>query len=117
MAKRAFEIAWRHITGNPAVNFNGKRYTFVNYDADGNVVPATAGGATIGVIQEPNDVNQPAQIMALGFSFVVLGGTVAPGDEIEVGTDGKAVKLASGKSVGICAVGGNAGDMGTVLLK
>lgn len=117
MARPAFEQAWKNITGNPAIDFKDKRYTFVNYDANGNVVAATAAGTTIGVIQEPNNINQPAQVMVHGVSFITLGGTVAAGEEVEVGAAGKMVKLATGKAVGICAVGGVSGDIGSVLLK
>jgi hypothetical protein len=36
---------------------------------------------------------------------------------MEVGASGAAVVLASGKSIGICAVGGSSGQIGTILLK
>jgi hypothetical protein len=113
----AFEQIWKSATGNPAVDFTGKRYTFVTYDSSGNLVNSSAAGLAIGVIQEPNKQNEPAQVAVHGFSFIQLGGTVAIGAEVEVGSNGAAVTLASGKSVGICVVGGGSGDIGTVLLK
>ncbi|MNU72330.1 hypothetical protein D3C71_617860 [compost metagenome] len=117
MARPAFEQPWKNITGNPAIDFTTKRYTFVNYNANGDVTTAAAAGTAIGIIQEPNKINEPAQVMVHGVSFVVLGGTVAGGEEVEIGADGKMVKLAAGKAVGICAVGGVSGDIGSVLLK
>jgi hypothetical protein len=117
MARPAFEQHWKNITGNPGISFAGKRYTLVNYNAAGDVIAATAAGTTIGVIQEPNNINEPAQVTVHGVSYVILGGTVAAGQEMEVGANGKAVVLASGKSIGICAVGGVLDDIGSILLK
>ncbi|MNM08211.1 hypothetical protein D3C81_182770 [compost metagenome] len=117
MARPAFEQSWKNITGNPAIDFKDKRYTFVNYNANGDVIAATAAGTAIGIIQEPNNINEPAQVMVHGVSFVLLGGTVAGGDEVEIGAGGEMVKATTGKVVGICAVGGVSGDIGSVLLK
>ena len=113
----AYEQVWKSITGVPGENFANKRYTFVNLDSSEKLVTASAGEIAIGVIQEPNNVGEPAQVVVHGVSFVQLGGTVAAGAEVEVGADGTAVALATGKAVGICVVGGGAGDIGSVLLK
>lgn len=114
MARKAFSQVWKSITGVPAVNLT--RYTLVTYNPAGDVVPATAGAKAIGVTYEPNKVGEPAQVVASGFAFVILGEDIEAGVEIEAGVDGKAVALATGKSVGILAVGGIAGDIGTVFL-
>jgi hypothetical protein len=115
---KAFKQVWKSLTGVPAVSFADKRYTFVNYDANGKIVTATAAGVSVGIIEEPNGIDEPAQVIASGFSFVVFGGAVASGQEVEVGANGRAVVLAGGRSAGIAAVGGAAaGDIGTVLLK
>lgn len=116
MAK-AYKQVWKSITGVPAENFAGKRYTFVTYNSEGKIIPAAAGGIAIGVLEEPNDVDQPAQVVAQGFMFVKLGAALEPGVEVQVGDNGTAVALADGKSVGILHVGGTAGSIGTVLLK
>lgn len=117
MATKAFKQVWKSITGVPAVDLSAARYKLVNYDTDGNIVLATAAGPAIGVLEEPNKAGQPAQVVAHGFMFVTLGGTVTAGQEMEVGASGAAVVLASGKSIGICAVGGSSGQIGTILLK
>ena len=114
---KAYQQAWKHITVVPAVNFDGKRYTFANVNSDGKGITAAAGEVAIGVIQEPNNIDEPAQVMAQGVSFIILGGTVAAGAQVEVGADGKAIALATGVPVGICLVGGVADDIGSVLLK
>jgi len=113
----AYSQVWKSITGVPATDMSAKRYTFVNFNADGKVVTPAAGGAAVGVIYEPNNVDEPAQVVASGFAFIKLGGTVAAGDEVETNASGQAIKLATGKSLGIAAVGGAAGALGTVLLK
>lgn len=115
----AFQQAWKHITGAPATDMSKKRYTFVNFTAAGDLTidSATAAKSAVGVIQEPNGVGEPAQVMVQGISFVQLGGTVAAGDDVEVGADGKAVKASAGAVVGICVAGGDTGAIGSVLLK
>jgi len=115
MAKKAFSQVWKSITGMPAAQLT--RYTFVKYDANGDVTTAGAGEAAVGVTYEPNGVGEPAQVVASGFAFITLGGTVAAGAEVESDAAGKAVTLATGKSLGVLAVGGAAGDIGTILLK
>ena len=112
----AYEMPFSRLTLVPAVDFKDKRYTLVTVNAEGKGISAVAGGAAVGVIQEPNNVNEPAQVITDGVSFVVLGGDVAAGAEVEVGADGKAITLATGKAVGICLVGGAAGDIGSILL-
>lgn len=113
----AFEQPWKTLTGVPAVDFATKRYTAVTYDTAGKVVTPAVGKNIIGVIQEPNNVDEPAQVVAQGFSFAIFGGTVATGADVEVGADGTFVTATTGTVVGIAAVGGVAGDIGTVLLK
>jgi hypothetical protein len=117
MAKKAFKQIWKSITGTPAVDLAGKRYHFVNFDANGDINIPAAGGVAVGVLEEPNKVGEPAQVVASGFSYIILGGTVAAGAEVQADAAGAAVALTTGKSLGILAVGGVAGDIGTVLLK
>jgi hypothetical protein len=117
MAKVAYQNVWKTLTGVPKVDLAGKRYTFVSEDTDGGLITTPAGGYPLGITNEPNGVDEPTQIHAEGELFVVLGGTVAIGEGIEVGVNGRAIKLASGIRVGTCRVGGAAGDIGTVLIK
>lgn len=113
----AYTQPWKSITGVPAENFATKRYTAVTFNADGKVVSATADGQAVGIIYEPNNIDEPAQVVAQGFAYCVFGGTVATGDALSVGTGGKLVKATSGVVIGIAAVGGTADSIGTVLLK
>lgn len=113
---QAYDQVWKSITGIPAANLTGKRYHAVSYNADGNIAVTAAGKSSVGVLYEDCNVGQPAQVVASGFAFGKLGGTVATGAEVEVGTDGKFITLASGSKVGTCAVGGSADQIGTIFL-
>ncbi len=117
MAIKAYEMPVKTLTGIPAVDFSSARYTFVNFNADGNIVAATAAGNAIGIIQEPNGIGQPAPVMFLGISFVIFDGAVASGADVEVGTGAKAKTHGTGTVVGTAVVGGADGDIGCVLLK
>lgn len=119
MAK-AFKQVWKSITGVPAADLATKRYTFVKYDANGKIVSAGAGQRVIGVLEEPNDVDQPAQVVAQGFMYVKLGADLSAGAEVMSDANGAAIaydsSVATNRYVGVLAVGGASGDIGTVLL-
>jgi hypothetical protein len=123
MSVAAYEMPVKNLTLIPAVDLTAARYKFVFLDANGNGVLATAGGLTIGVLQEPNDVDQPARVMFSGISFIYLDGVVPNGSPVEVGANGKAkahvVGTSTGTIVGIAVVGGSdaAGTIGSVLIK
>lgn len=113
---KAFEQPRSAITLLPATSFAEKRYTFATCDANSKLITPAAGAATIGVVQTPGIANEPCNIMTAGVSFITLGGTVAPGQEVETDANGAAIVLTTGKSAGICLVGGAAGAIGSVLL-
>lgn len=118
MSGRAYEMPFGRITMVPAIDFKDARYTLVNFNADGKAIHAVGGKNAVGVIQEPNNINEPAQVTTHGISFVILGATAKAGDNLSVGTDGKAIPVdADTAVVGICVVGGEAGDIGSILLK
>ena len=113
----AYEMKFRNLTLVPKTDMAAKRYTAVTVDAAGLGVTATAAGYMVGILQEPNGVGEPAQVTVAGISFAILGGVVATGAAVEVGADGKFVTATTGKTVGICMVGGASGAIGSVLLK
>lgn len=118
MAKSAFKQVWKSVTGTPAVDFKDKRYTFVNYNSDGDIVTASAAGPVIGVLEEPNNVGQPAQVVASGFMFIILGAALTAGTEVASDATGRAVAAVDGEgAVGILAVGGAVNGIGTILFK
>lgn len=69
---------------------------------------ATAAGPIFGVAAR--DAGSGARVLVIksGIVPVTGGGVIAVGAEVEVGSGGKAVTIASGKAVGIaCSVGAN----------
>ena len=96
-----------HITAAVATAVTGK--TFVDISgatlnpATGaliSVAPATAAGKVLGVAAF--DAAVGAQVLAIGEGVVPVtaGAAITAGAEVEVGTGGKAITLASGKAVG-----------------
>jgi hypothetical protein len=115
---QAFEQVWKSITGIPKASLAGKRYTFGAFDTDGTLKVAGATDNAIGVIYEPNAATQPTQVVASGFAFITLGAKLNPGTAVASDANGAAIAATEGAPVaGILAVGGDAGDLGTVLLK
>ena len=122
MATKAFTQVWKYITGIPAVDMLDKQYTFVKLNNEGKIVTPAAGegNLVVGVLYEPRKVDQPAQVAAHGFAFVKLGANLQAGTLVEPDANGAAVAAGTqsgGTPVGILVVGGNAGEIGTVLLK
>lgn len=113
----AFEQPKEAITLVPTTDFSEKRYTFGTCDTNGNLVTPAANAVVCGVVQTPGIVGEPCNVMTSGVSFIMLGGTVAAGDAVSTDAAGKAVKASSGAVVGVCLVGGAAGEIGSILLK
>lgn len=115
---KAYEIPFGRITLTPGVDLSDKRYALVTVNDDGDAVLASAGAEVVGVVQEPNKIGEPAQVVTHGVSFILLGETVKAGEPIASGAGGVGVKAGEDSAVvGICLVGGGAGDIGSILLK
>jgi hypothetical protein len=122
MVTKAFTQVWKYITGVPAVDMLDKQYTFVKIDNNGNIVTPAAGEGdlVVGILYDPRKADQPAQVAAHGFAFIKLGATLQAGTLVEPDDNGAAVAAGTasgGKPVGVLVVGGNAGEIGTILLK
>lgn len=120
--QKAFKQVWKSVTGIPAENFEGDRYTAVTFNAEGTIDQAELGQYAIGILEEPNDIGEPAQVVAQGFMFVEFGAAVTAGQMTMVGANGRIVPYAAATEgtnypLGIAQVGGALGDIGTVLLK
>lgn len=131
---QVYEMPLSTMTIVPGEDLTGKRYRFVTVDKSGKGIVAEAGGATVGVLQEPCSVDQPAKVMTYGISMVEIEGSLEAGALVAVGTDGKAKAAVEGAGavgtdgeaqaavegagvVGVCVVGGSDGNLGSVLLK
>lgn len=113
----AYEAIKRNLTGTAKVDLTGARFLAVKRDTDGLMIKAGAGEKALGILQDAVDVNEIGAITVAGVSYCVFGATVAVGAEVEVDANGKLIPLAAGKSIGICEVGGDADEIGCVLLK
>lgn len=113
----AYELPKVSITLVAATDMSQKRYTFGTVNTDGALVTPAADALAVGVIQTPGIISEPCNVMTTGVSFIKLGGTVAAGDKLSVGTDGAAIKATTGEVIGVCLVGGASGEIGSILLK
>jgi hypothetical protein len=114
---KAYEMPFKAITLVPSVSFVDKRYLFATIDNTGEAVICGAGAKAVGVMQDPNDVGQPSNVMVSGVSFVVIGAPLAAGQEVQSDADGKAIPLAAGRPNGICVVGSGAiNDIASILV-
>lgn len=69
---------------------------FVSFDGK----MATAGSKAAGICEADTDAGEACPVNVNGVLLITAGGAIAVGQEVEVGADGKAVALASGKSNG-----------------
>lgn len=116
MAK-AYQMPFKAITLVAGADLSDKRYHVIAVNADGKGIVATDTTAGIGLLQDGVKADQPATIMTDGVGYCKLGATVAAGDEVQADASGRVIKLASGKKVGVCLVGGTVDQIGSIILK
>ena len=104
----------RDITGLTTGAVTGKTFVDVSATrgADGmiKVATAAAGVKAFGVAKYDAASGALVGILRGGVVPVTAGGTIAFGAEVEVGTAGKAITLASGKAVGKAVEAGTNGN-------
>ena len=104
----------RDITGLTTGAVTGKTFVDVSATrgADGMIKVATAAGGAkaFGVAKYDAASGALVGILRGGVVPVTAGGTIAFGAEVEVGTAGKAITLASGKAVGQAVEAGTNGN-------
>lgn len=93
------------VSATPTAPVKGKTFVNVSGAIAGGLVkvaPATAAGPAFGVAAFDAPTGGTVAVIRGSKQIlpVVAGGTLAAGEEVEVGAGGKAVKLASGKAVG-----------------
>lgn len=104
----------RDITGLTTGAVTGKTFVDVSATrgADGmiKVATAAAGAKALGVAKYDAASGALVGILLGGVVPVTAGGTIAFGAEVEVGSAGKAITLASGKAVGKAVEAGTNGN-------
>lgn len=110
------------ITLNAGQDLSSSQYCFVDIEAtSGDAVLPSAGGRAIGVVQNDPEDGDAASVAISGISKVILGGTVAAGDNVKVAATGKVVTASdadvlAGACVGVCLVGGALNVQGEILI-
>ena len=94
----AYEISQAvKITLVAAADLSAKQYYFVKLDSDGKA--ALCSGATdkpIGILQNAPTSGTEAEVVIVGGSKVVAGGTLDEGNSVGTDANGKAVALTQG---------------------
>ncbi len=110
-----------NITGHATANVTGKRFVAVsnNLQTDGSisVAHAAAGAKAFGVVAYDAASGEKVGVLRAGhIAPVTAGGTIAAGAEVEVGSNGQAITLASGKAVGYAVTGATNGNDARIAL-
>ena len=84
------------ITGTAGENLSTYQYCFVKYDTNGKIVHVSAAAdRVIGVLQNnPNASGKSCEIVVVGVTKVVAGGTIAIGADISPGASATAITAA-----------------------
>lgn len=101
-----------------AADLSTHQFKFVRMTATGINITTANSQVAVGILQDkPNALDAPGAVMLDGGSKLVLGGTVAAGDNVTSDATGRAVTAATGNQVlGVCVDGGAIGEIGTVLI-
>lgn len=91
-------------TAKATAAVTGKRFVDISagLSSDGNIsaAPATAKGKSIGVADKDTAEGKRFVVLRRRVVPVTASGTIEPGEEVQVGTGSKAVKLTDGIAVG-----------------
>lgn len=102
------------VTASATAAVTGKTLVGVSATRDANglvkVAPATAAGKPFGVAAHDAASGATLAILRGGIVPVTAGGAIAAGAQVEVGTGGKVVTLASGVAVGLALETGTASN-------
>lgn len=112
----AYEEALRAISRPSAADLTDwvtNKFTVVKLDANGAVIKVTAVTDTpAGILQNDPNIGQAARLGVDGVSKVRLGGTVAAGDQLGFGTNGRAiVSVTTHRVIGTALTAGVSGDI------
>ena len=93
-----------HMTAS--VDLSGSQFKLVNISGAGTVALNTAvTDVTIGVLQNKPTSTNPAEILVVGVTKMLAGGTIAAGDFLTTSTSGTAVKWIVGTSTTAYVIG------------
>lgn len=101
-----------------SADLSSHQYKIVKEGASGVAVANATDLNQIGVLQDkPTAAGQACNVRWAGISKVRYGGTIARGDRLTSDANGLAIVATTGKLiVGIAAVAGVSGDVGTIII-
>jgi predicted RecA/RadA family phage recombinase len=115
----AYEIpgfSWTLVAGE---DLSSSQFCGIDVElSTGQAVLPSAGGRTVGVLQNKPDDGEAATIVTSGVSKMLVGATgLVAGNNVAVDTDGKAVQAAANdQSIGVALQTAAAGSLAAVLL-
>lgn len=112
----AYEIPLQKLTLVAGANLTANQYRAVVVNNTGKAALAGAGSRVVGVLQNKPDNGQAAEIMVLGVTKAIYGGTVTAGAALESNASGQLVAQTTGQVVGIALESGVSGEVHPVLL-
>jgi hypothetical protein len=107
------------LTAPAGQSLASNQYCFVKYNASGQIVPCSvANESPLGVLQNnPNAVGKACEVVVIGITKVVVGGSIPVNSSISTDASGHAVTTgtnAQGKLYG--AVAAASGDIATIII-
>jgi hypothetical protein len=115
----AIEMSQFAVTRQAGADLSAKQFYFVEQASTGKVTVCNSlGEKALGVVQNNPGLNQAANVATNGVCKVIAGGTLVPGDLVNVSAAGKAVAASSTYFImGEVLVGGGDGEIVTILLR
>lgn len=80
-----------------AADLSSKQFYGVSIDSNGDInVPSVRGAQSFGALQDKPESGEAGAVRAMGNGFMLYNDTIVIGDALAMGSDGRAVKAASG---------------------
>lgn len=111
----AHELPVQNTSLIAGADLSAKQFYAVKINSSGQIVLAGAGENAIGILQDEPASGQVGNVMVLGESMAIYGGTVTAGQNLAVDAAGKLVTAGgSAAVVALAKEGGAAGEVHTV---
>ncbi len=113
----AWEKPLENLSLVAAADFSAKQFYAVKIDANGAAALAGAGDNAVGIMQDNPASGTIGNVMTLGVSKAVYGGTVTAGDNLSSDANGKLITTAgSAAAIAVALESGSVGEIHSVLL-
>jgi|SRR5215472_15681569 len=114
----AYEMPGFSFTLPAGADLSASPYVFLDANASGLAVAATAAGRTVGVLGNKPKAGESATIIQTGIAQVTASAAIAAGAGVQAAAGGQAVILSAGIQLGVALEAATgAGSVIAVLLK